>query len=152
MQILENVIRPVRHSDLPRIVEIDAEAAGENRETYLARKLESVLDEKWGVVASNVIEIEGEVVGFIMVEVVSGEFGLPEDVARLDTIGILREHRSKGLAGELFSQTVAQLSKLGISRIQTLVDWKDQDLIRYFGSQGFEPGKMVFLEKTIVGA
>jgi ribosomal protein S18 acetylase RimI-like enzyme len=151
MQILENVIRPVRHTDLARLVEIDAEASGENRETYLAKKMESALDEKWGVIASNVIEVEGEVVGFIMVEVVSGEFGLPEDVARLDTIGILSQYRSKGLAGELFSQTVSQLAKLGISRIQTLVDWNDQELIRYFASQGFSPGKMVFLEKTIAG-
>ncbi len=140
------VIRPVRRGDLAAIVAIDEQSTGENRESYLERKLEEALDEKWRTIASNVIEYKGEVAGFLMVEVVSGEFGLPEDRATLNTIGIAPEHRGKGLATELFDRTLDQLKKLGITRLQTLVDWKDQELIHFFATKGFEPGKMVFLE------
>ena len=98
------------------------------------------------MIASNVVEYSGEVVGFLMAEVVSGEFGLPENQATIDTIGILPEYRGKGLASELFDHTLNQLQKLGINKIQTLVDWKDQGLIRFFANKGFAPGKMVFLE------
>lgn len=144
----EIVIRPVKKDDLQWIVQIDEANSGENREEYLARKLDIALDSRWGIASSNVIEVQGKVVGFIMVEVVSGEFGLPENVAKLDTIGIMPSFSGKGLAGELFTHTVTQLKKLGITRLQTLVDWKDQDLLRFFASRGFQPGAMVYLEMS----
>ena len=149
-QIKEISIRPVRKEDLAAIVEIDEAVTGENREHYLARKLEEALEHKWRMVASNVIEVDGRVVGFLMADVTTGEFGLPEQIARLDTIGILPEYSGKGLAGELFDHTIDQLAKLGVTRVHTLVDWReDQDLIRFFAAKGFAPGQMLSLEKEL---
>ncbi|GBE29949.1 acetyltransferase (GNAT) family protein [bacterium BMS3Bbin04] len=143
------VFRPVHRDDLLSLVHIDEETSGENRADYLARKLDAALDATWNIPISNVVEVKGDVVGFIMVQVASGEFGLPESVATIDTIGILPVYNGKGLAGELFSHTVTQLRKLGVTRIQTLVDWLDQDLIGFFASRGFAPGGMLFLEKNV---
>ncbi|MBS1261673.1 MAG: hypothetical protein MAG453_01002 [Calditrichaeota bacterium] len=145
------VIRPVRRDDLPALVRIDEENSGENREQYLARRLDAALDARWGVAASNVIEVEGDVVGFIMVNVVSGEFGLPENVASVDTIGVLPAFGRMGLATELFDHTRDQLRKLGITRLQTLVGWREQDLLRFFAARGFTPGSMLFLESELGG-
>ncbi|MDP8205318.1 MAG: GNAT family N-acetyltransferase [Candidatus Electryonea clarkiae] len=148
-QPMDIVIRPVRKEDLPLLVEIDEVSTGENRERYLERKLEEALDKKWRLVASNVIEIEGKVVGFLMAEVITGEFGLPENVARIDTIGLLPEYRGKALATDLFKHTINQLKKLGVNNVRTLVDWHDQDLIKFFASKGFVPGNMLSLEVKI---
>lgn len=98
---MDIVFCPVRRDDLDALVQIDEETSGENRADYLARKLDAALDMTWNIPVSNVVEVKGEVVDFIMVQVASGEFGLPESVATIDTIGISPAYNGKGLAGEV---------------------------------------------------
>ena len=143
------VIRPVRKEDLPVLITIDEASVGEKRERYLEQKLEEALDKKWRMIASNVIEFDGEVVGFLIAEVITGEFGLPESVARIDTIGMLPDYRNKGLATQLFEHTVDQLQKLGVKSVRTLVDWYERELINFFAAKGFAPGEMLSLELRI---
>jgi len=44
---------------------------------------------------------------------------------------------------------VSHLRKAGVEKINTLVNWNDWQLIRFFSTNGFEPAKTVNLELTL---
>jgi ribosomal protein S18 acetylase RimI-like enzyme len=96
-----------------------------------------------------VAEQDDQVIGFIMGNVYLGEFGIPETIASLDTIGVHPDYQGQGLAIELMNEFVRNLQKAGVERIYTLVDWNDWDLLRFFEKPGFVPAKMLNLELQI---
>ena len=87
MNSMENVkIRTLKKEDLDAIVEIDEKVLGENRKNYWERKLE-LMNHKSSQI-SLVAEVEGKVVGFILGDISGWEFGVPETIGWIDTIGI----------------------------------------------------------------
>ena len=81
-------IRVMRESDVGPVTEIDYKVFGKRRPEYYERKIAEVLDDEGGrLVTSLIAEVGGEVAGFIMGSVYLGEFGIPESIAYIDTIG-----------------------------------------------------------------
>ena len=148
MNSLENVIiRTLKKDDLDGIVGIDEKVLGENRRNYWGRKLE-LMNNKF-FQTSLVAEVEGEVVGFIFGDVSSWEFGVPETVGWIDTIGIAPDYQKKGLATGLAHELIKNLKALGVKTIYTLVSWNDWDLLQFFHAMGFKRGDMINLELKI---
>jgi predicted N-acetyltransferase YhbS len=138
-------IRPIREMDLEAITAIDAMYFGTARPEYYQEKL-SAATKGAGINTSLVAEMNGEVVGFIMGQLYTGEFGIPENTANLDTIGVHPMVGGKGIASKLLEQFTIQMEKLGVSTIHTLVDWSDKDLMLFFHRSGFVPSKRLSLE------
>jgi predicted N-acetyltransferase YhbS len=87
MDSLENVkIRDLKTEDLDAIVRIDEKVLGESRKDYWERKLKLMNDKSSQI--SLAAEVEGEVVGFILGDVSGWEFGVPETIGWMDTIGV----------------------------------------------------------------
>jgi predicted N-acetyltransferase YhbS len=148
MNSLENVIiRTLKKDDLDGIVGIDEKVLGENRRNYWERKLE-LMNNKFSQ-TSLVAEVEGEVVGFIFGDVSGWEFGVPETVGWIDTIGIAPDYQKKGLATALARELIQSLKALGVKTIYTLVSWNDWDLLQFFHAMGFTRGDMINLELKI---
>ena len=148
MNSLENVIiRTLKKDDLDGIVGIDEKVLGENRRNYWERKLE-LMNNKF-FQTSLVAEVEGEVVGFIFGDVSGWEFGVPETVGWIDTIGIGPDYQKKGLATGLAHELIKNLKALGVKTIYTLVSWNDWDLLQFFHAMGFKRGDMINLELKI---
>lgn len=148
MNSLENVIiRTLKKDDLDAIVGIDEKVLGENRRNYWERKLE-LMNNKF-FQTSLVAEVEGEVVGFIFGDVSGWEFGVPETVGWIDTIGIDPANQKKGLATGLAHELIKNLKTLGVKTIYTLVSWNDWDLLQFFHAMGFKRGDMINLELKI---
>lgn len=148
MNSLENVIiRTLKKDDLDGIVGIDEKVLGENRRNYWERKLE-LMNNKF-FQTSLVAEVEGEVVGFIFGDVSGWEFGVPETVGWIDTIGIDPDYQKKGLATGLAHELIKNLKALGVKTIYTLVSWNDWDLLQFFHAMGFKRGDMINLELKI---
>ncbi len=141
------VIRSMRHSDLPQIVELDIKVLGKPRPEYWERKLELV--EKRAQVSSLVAELDGKVVGFIIGDTSSWEYGVPENVGWIDTIGVDPDYQRKGIAKILFAQMAANLKKVGVDTIYTLVTRRDWKLLKFFNRLGFQEGDMINLELDI---
>ena len=96
MNSMENVkIRTLRKEDLDAIVEIDEKVLGENRKNYWERKL-ALMNYKSSQI-SLVAEVEGMVVGFILGDISGWEFGVPETIGWIDTIGVTPANRREGL-------------------------------------------------------
>lgn len=148
MNSLEKIlIRPIRREDLEAIVEIDQRVLGERRRDYWERKLEKV--EHQPSPTSLVVEVEGRVVGFILGDVSGWEFGIPETIGWIDTIGIDPDFQKKGLARALVYEMIKNLKTLGVKTIYTLVSWDDWDLLQFFHAMGFTRGDMINLELKI---
>jgi len=148
MNPLENVkIRSLKKEDLQTIVEIDGRVLGDKRRDYWERKLERVDNRSSQV--SLVAEVEGNVVGFILGDVSGWEFGVPNTIGWIDTIGVDPIYQKKGLATALAQELIKKLKTIGVKTIYTLVSWNDWDLLQFFHAMGFTRGDMINLELTI---
>jgi predicted N-acetyltransferase YhbS len=148
MDSLENVkIRSLRSDDLDAIVEIDEKVLGENRKNYWERKLE--LMDHQSTQVSLVTELEGKVVGFILGDISGWEFGVPETIGWIDTIGVDPVYQKRGLATALAHELIKNLKAFGVKTIYTLVSWNDWDLLQFFHAMGFTRGDLINLELKI---
>ena len=148
MNSLENVkIRTLKREDLDAIVKIDERVLGENRRNYWERKLGLMNDKSSQI--SLVAEMEGGVVGFVLGDISGWEFGVPETVGWIDTVGIDPDYQKKGLATGLAHELIKNLKALGMKTIYTLVSWNDWDLLQFFHAMGFKRGDMINLELKI---
>ncbi len=145
MNSLKNLrIRHLKNEDLEAIVKIDEKVLGEQRGDYWERKL-ALMDDKSSQV-SLVAEVDNRVVGFILGDVSGWEFGVPNTIGWIDTIGINPDYQKKGLATSLAHELINHLKAFGVKTIYTLVSWDDWDLLQFFHAMGFTRGDMINLE------
>jgi ribosomal protein S18 acetylase RimI-like enzyme len=148
MDSLENVeIRALKAEDLDAIVKIDEMVLGESRKDYWERRL-ALLNNKFSQI-SLVAELHGGVVGFILGDVSGWEFGVPETIGWMDTIGVDPAYQKRGIATVLARELIKNLKALGVKTIYTLVSWNDWDLLQFFHAMGFTRGDMINLELKI---
>jgi predicted N-acetyltransferase YhbS len=148
MSPLESLkIRSLRIEDLEAIVVIDEKVLGEKRRDYWENKLR-MMDEKASQV-SLVAEVQGKVLGFILGDVSGWEFGVPDTIGWIDTLGVDPAEQKKGLATALAQELIQRLKAMGVRTIYTLVSWDDWDLLQFFHAMGFTRGDMINLELKI---
>jgi len=134
-------------SDLDRIVEIDIKILEKPRPEYWEMKLELV--EKRSQISSLVAELDGKVIGFIIGGVSRWEYGVPENIGWIDTIGVDPDYQKMGIAKILFAEMTDKLKKMGVDTINTFVTRRDWVLLKFFKSLGFQKGDMINLELDI---
>lgn len=142
-------IRVMRESDLQAIIDIDAKVTGTSRVEYYERKVASMLDKKGSIATSLIADDGDKVIGFIMGNIYTGEFGIPQTTASLDTIGVDPDHSSQGIGTLLLEEFIRHVGAAGVKDIQTLVDWDNIQLMKFFNRSGFIPSKTLNLEKRI---
>ncbi len=140
-------VRRLKLEDLEAIVEIDHRVLGTRRPSYWRQKIEEMGNEHPS--KSLVAELDGKVVGFIMGTVSGWEFGVPNTIGWIDTIGIDPDYQKKGIATLLFKAIMEEFKKEGVENIYTLVKWEDWDLMCFFKAIGFTRGDMINLEYKI---
>ena len=141
------VIRTMVPSDLDRIVEIDIKVLGKPRPEYWEMKFE--LGEKRSQISSLVAELDGKVIGFIIGGASRWEYGVPENIGWIDTIGVDPDYQRKGIAKILFTEMTNNLKKVGVDTMYTFVTRRDWKLLKFFNSIGFQKGDMINLEFDI---
>lgn len=146
-EIKDITIRTLKREDMDALVEIDRKVLGCKRPEYWQIKLE--LLENRSPIASLVAEMEGKVVGFVLGDASGWEFGVPNTVGWIDTIGVDPAYQNKGIARELVREVIGSLKKVGVGTIYTLVSWRDWDLLKFFDRIGFSRGDMINLELKI---
>ncbi len=138
-------IRPLTIQDLDAIVEIDRKVLGTSRPDYGRLKLE--LPNTKYPLSCLVAEHRGNVIGFIVGEVSGWEFGVPDTIGWISTIGVDPAYQNRGVARALSQTFILNLKKIGVSVVYTLVNWNDWDLLKFFRAMGFtRGGEMINLE------
>ena len=139
---------PVTAEHLEDIIAIDAAVGGMERPEYFRTKLaRAISDDPFST--SLVAKVGPKVVGFIMGDVLIGEFGVTGKTVTVDTIGVHPEYRRRGVARTLLEDFLISLHGLKVERVLTFVDWSDWDLMRYFHAQDFKPGTTLALERKL---
>jgi ribosomal protein S18 acetylase RimI-like enzyme len=78
-----------------------------------------------------------------------GEYGIYQEEATLDTIGVDPDSQRKGIGKQLINEFMDHLKRLGVQKINTLVDWNDSRLIHFFSANKFSPSKSINLERSL---
>lgn len=143
-------IRLMKADDFDAIVRIDERVLKVARPEYYKMKFEKLVHSKDYVPTSLIAENEdGMVVGFVMGELYIGEYGISQQRATLDTIGVDPDFQHKGIGEQLISEFMDHLRRLGVEKVNTLVDWDDSSLIRFFSENHFSPSKTINLERSL---
>jgi len=143
-------IRLMKADDFDAVVAIDEKILKSSRPEYYEVKFEKLFKSKDYLPASLVAEKQdGSVVGFVMGEIYMGEYGIFQEEASLDTIGVDPDYRHKGIGEQLINEFMDHLRTVGVQKINTLVDWNDSKLIHFFSANHFSPSKTINLERRL---
>lgn len=83
-----------------------------------------------------------EVVGFMLGEVRSGEFGLEEPTGWIEVLGVDPDYRGLSIGRRLAEAILAHFKNRGAHSVRTLVDDAMPDIAGFFSSLGFEPATL----------
>lgn len=143
-------IRLMKADDFDAVVAIDEKILQASRPEYYEVKFEKLFASKDYLPASLVAEEEdGTVVGFVMGELYMGEYGIFQEEASLDTIGVDPDYQHKGIGEQLIHEFMDHLRTVGVQKINTLVDWNDSKLIHFFSANQFIPSRTINLERSL---
>ena len=143
-------IRLMKADDFDAVVGIDEKVLKASRTEYYELKFEKLFNSKDYLPASLVAEEEdGSLVGFVMGELYMGEYGIFQEAATLDTIGVDPDYQNKGVGEQLINEFMDHLKNVGVQKINTLVDWNDSKLIHFFSVNQFSPSKTINLERRL---
>ena len=140
----------MKEDDFDAVVAIDEKILKTSRREYYEVKFEKLFQSKDYLPVSLVAEKEdGTVAGFVMGEIYMGEYGIFEEEARLDTIGVDPDYQHKGIGEQLINEFMDHLRTVGVKKINTLVDWNDSKLIHFFSANQFSPSRTINLERSL---
>jgi predicted N-acetyltransferase YhbS len=142
-------IRLMKTDDFDAVVEIDEKVLKVSRPDYYKLKFERLVQSQDYVATSLVAEDNGTVVGFVMGELFRGEYGIDQEKATLDTIGVDPDHQHKGIGERLINEFMDHLRTLGVQKVNTLVYWNDPQLIPFFSANHFNPSRTINLERSL---
>ncbi len=156
-------IRVLSENDLNSVVRIDKKVLGRERRDFWKRKIAySDIYPRPALVA----EVDGKVVGFILGYVSGWEFGVPDSVGWIDTLGVDPAYQRRGIGRLLFNSLIDVFKRSGIEKkpetneakqpkiegvniVYTLVSWDRMDLLQFYHAMGFKKGDVLNLELKI---
>ena len=140
-------VRGLDTIDIGAVVDIDEKIGGRYRpevwETRVGYYLRRDPD------AALVAEVDGDVVGFMLGEVRSGEFGLEEPTGWIEVLGVDPDARGRAIGRRLAEALLAHFKTEGAVTVRTLVDEEMTDIAGFFASLGFEPAPVRPFVKTL---
>ncbi|MBW2634740.1 MAG: GNAT family N-acetyltransferase [Deltaproteobacteria bacterium] len=143
-------IRLMKVDDFDAVIGIDEKVLKTSRLKYYEMKFDKLFRSKEFLPTSLVAEEDETVVGFVMGELYMGEYGISQEGATLDTIGVDPNYRDKGIGKQLINKFIDHLRDLGVKKINTLVDRDNSKLIHFFNANQFSPAKSIInLERTL---
>ena len=144
-------IRALEDTDLGDIIGIDEKIGGSYRPEVWERRLAyySRRDPEAQVVA----ESAGKVVGFMLGEMRSGEFGMEEPTGWIEVLGVDPDARGKAVGRRLAESMTEYFRASGATAVRTMVDAEMVGIERFFESLGFEPASLrPFVKRLDEGA
>ena len=131
--------------DIEAIAQIDERVTGryrpevwEDRVAYYIRRDPD---------SSQVAEVDGSVVGFMMGEVRGGEFGMNEPTGWVEFFGVDPSARGRSLGRRLLEALLEHFRERGAQVARTMVQEKDAEIAGFLKAMEFKPAPVVPLER-----
>jgi predicted N-acetyltransferase YhbS len=141
-------VRTLKAEDFNDIVRIDLRITGRKREAYIRELVDEAMTDS-AVRVSLVASIDGIAAGFVMARTDFGDFGRPEPVAVLDTIGVDPDYGHRGVGHALLSQLFINLEGLRVERVETVAARENFGLLGFLYDVGFEPSERLSFVKAV---
>ncbi len=129
-------IRPLEDTDFGAITGLDEKILGEYRPTVWETRLGYYL--RRDPDASLVAEAGGKIVGFMLGEVRSGEFGLEEATGWIEVMGVDPDVRGQAIGRRLADAMLEYFESRGATGVRTMVDEQAPGIAEFFKALGFE--------------
>lgn len=141
------LIRPLTELDLDAITRIDEAIGGGYRPDVWDRRVTYYL--RRDPEASVVAEVDGTVVGFMLGELRSGEFGFEAPTGWIEVMGVDPAERGKALGRRMAEAMFVYFRQRGAAEVRTLVDARMAGIEQFFRAVGFETAPVVSLVKSL---
>jgi ribosomal protein S18 acetylase RimI-like enzyme len=140
-------IRPLDELDISAVVGIDEKISGRYRPEVWEGRIGYHLrrDPDSCVVA----ESGGRVVGFMLGEIRSGEFGLEEPTGWIEVLGVDPDARGQAVGRRMAEAMLDYFRTQGAHSVRTLVDDDREELSGFFTSLGFQPASLRPFVRTL---
>lgn len=129
-------VRSLTELDLDGIVRIGEKTRNryepdlwEGRVTYYLRRAPE---------GSVVAEIDGEVAGFMLGDIRSGEFGIEEECGWIEVLGVDPGFAGRGVGRALAGEMLKRYQTRGVRKVRTMVDSSMPEVETFFTRLGFE--------------
>ncbi len=139
-------VRPLVAGDLDRVVAIDREATGRSRRGFYEKRLTAMRRNPAAFVALGHGGAD-HLDGFVLAQILDGEFGGRHPVAVLDALGVASAARHHGIGHTLFTALETALRRRGARELRTQAPWQDRELLRLFEAVGFTVAPRLVLER-----
>ena len=140
-------VRPLDELDIGSVVRIDERITGRYRPEFWEQRVGYYL--RRDPDSSQVVEVDGKVVGFMFGDVRAGEFGLEEPSGWVERFGIDPDYRGRDLGKLLFDALTDHFKASEVTRVRTLVDDQDVAVAGFLKALGFEPSPLKALELRV---
>jgi ribosomal protein S18 acetylase RimI-like enzyme len=137
-------VRPLDELDIGSITRIDERITGIYRPDLWEQRVGYYL--RRDPDSSQVAEVDGRVVGFMLGDVRAGEFGLEEPSGWIERFGIDPDFRGRDLGRQLYAALLTHFRARGATRVRTRVDGKDTAVAAFLKALGFTPSPLTALE------
>ena len=140
-------IRSLTLKDVDRILEIDA--------AVTKTPVKEGDNDLWRLIAETTTcfgaEVDGKLMGFVLADIRPWEFGRRAHVGWIIALGVHPESQRHGLGRMLGERVLEQFQRLGVTRIQTIVEPETAQLAPYFKALGFEESPAKLLVRDLRG-
>jgi ribosomal protein S18 acetylase RimI-like enzyme len=140
-------VRPADEMDISAIVGIDEKISGQYRPEVWERRVGYYL--RRDPEASVVAEADGRVVGFMLGEVRSGEFGIEETTGWVEHLGVDPGFRGRAVGRQMLDAMLEHFRSRGARSVQTLVDEEMGEILSFFSALGFQPSTLRPFVRTL---
>ena len=140
-------VRPLTELDLDAITRIDERITKRYRPEVWEQRVAYYI--RRDPDSSQVGELDGKVVGFMMGEVRGGEFGLDEPTGWIEFFGVDPSARGKDLGRKLIDALLAHFRSRGAHIARTMVAERDAEIAGFLKAMAFTPAPLTALEKRL---
>jgi predicted N-acetyltransferase YhbS len=141
-------IRTLDLEYLEKIIELDHNLTGENHAPFFEDHFSTQLLLQQNDLMFGVFEGEN-LLGFLLASIRQLAFGQHQKIAYLEMIEVSGNHQKKGIGTILMEEFKKRLKKLSVSRVITLINWKETHLLEFFQTHRMKKGDMIQLELAV---
>ena len=140
-------IRAMVKNDWESILEIDSKITGKDRTSSWPQRASSHL-KTYSPSLSFVAELEGRVVGFILVDIRGAEYALPLG-GWIDSVAVDPEYHGQGIGRKLMNSCIEECHVEGL-KVRLMIKESDELLKRFILPLGFKRGEFVEFVKGFI--